>query len=53
MHFFHALSDCNLFEMNISYGFGIESNEFTMPTAFGALDCNLKSGNYRDIHVAS
>ena len=27
--FFHVLLDCNLFEMNISYGF-----EFTILTAF-------------------
>ena len=33
-----VLLDCNLFEINISYGFG----NITMPTAFGTVDCNLK-----------
>ena len=40
-HFLHLLLDCNLFEMNISYGF---LNKFTMPTAFCAVDRNLKHG---------
>ena len=52
MYSFHVLLDCNLFEMNISYGFGnIESNEFTMPTAFGAVDRNLKSGNSTPLSI--
>ena len=38
LHFFHVLFDCNLFEINISYGF-VDNK---LPTAFGAVDRNLK-----------
>ena len=40
MYFFHLLLDCNLLEMNISYGFG--NINFTTPIAYGAVDHNLK-----------
>ena len=30
---FHVLFDCNLFEINISYGFGARNDKFTMPEA--------------------
>jgi len=43
IYFFHVLFDCNLFEINISYGFrDIKAYKFTMPTTFGAVDRNLK-----------
>ena len=44
MYFLHVLLDYNLFEMNISYGFGnIKAINFnTIQTAFGAVDRNLK-----------
>ena len=43
MYFFHLLLDYNLFEMNISYGFGNIKFTTVMSTAFGAVDCNLNT----------